>query len=92
MKRWSVLSGSFLTTVLLTAELALGQQPQPADCKAKAPDQVEGQVVSVDVNQGKVTVREKDGTTHVFTASRETLQGMKPGDQVEAKLREAPKC
>jgi hypothetical protein len=39
-----------------------------------------------------VTVREKDGTTHEFQANAETLKDMKPGDQIEAKLREAPKC
>jgi hypothetical protein len=27
-----------------------------------------------------------------FQANHETLQDMKPGDQIEAKLREAPKC
>lgn len=31
-------------------------------------------------------------TTHEFQANRETLQDMKPGDKIEAKLREAPKC
>jgi hypothetical protein len=38
------------------------------------------------------TGREKNGTTHEFQANRDTLQDMKPGDQIEAKLREAPKC
>ena len=53
---------------------------------------MEGQVVNVDPNAGKVMVREKDGTTHEFQASKETLQTVKAGDQLEAKLREAPKC
>jgi hypothetical protein len=48
--------------------------------------------VKVDPAQGKVTVREADGTVHEFQASAETLKDLKPGDQIGAKLREAPKC
>jgi hypothetical protein len=55
----------------------------------QTPEKVEGQVMAVDQNAGRITVREKNGTTHEFQANRET---MKPGDQIEAKLREAPKC
>jgi hypothetical protein len=77
--------------VLIMVGLAFGQG-KPADCKAPPKEKVEGQVVSVDTNAGKVTVKEKDGTTHVLQGSKETLQDMKPGDQIEAKLREAPKC
>ena len=42
--------------------------------------------------QGKVTVREPGGITHEFQASAETLKDLKVGDQIGAKLREAPKC
>jgi hypothetical protein len=95
MKRWLLLSGGFVTAALLTAGLAFGQattQPKAgADCK-KPIDKVEGQVTSVDPNSGKVTVRDKKGQTHEFQASAETLKDMKPGDSIEAKLREAPKC
>lgn len=92
MKRWLVLSGVFATTAFLATGLAFGQPK--ADCKnrAQAPEKVEGQVLAVDQNAGRVTIREKNGTTHEFQASRDTLQDMKPGDQIEAKLREAPKC
>jgi hypothetical protein len=48
--------------------------------------------LGVDQNAGKVTIRDSKGTTHEFQANRETLQEMKPGDKIEAKLREAPKC
>ena len=92
MKRWSMVLAAFVTTASLTAGLAAGQ-PKSADCdKARAPEKVEGQVVRVDLNAGKLTVKEKNGTTHEFQATREMLQNMKPGDQIEAKLREVPKC
>ena len=94
MNRSLMLSGVLATTVALSAGLAFGQS-KAADCKAgraQAPERVEGQVVNVDQNSGKVTIREKNGSTHEFQANRETLQDMKPGDQIEARLREAPKC
>ena len=91
MKRWSMVL-AFVTTASLAVGLAAGQ-PKSTDCdKTRAPEKVEGQVVRVDLNAGRVTVKEKNGTTHEFQASREMLQNMKPGDQIEAKLREAPKC
>jgi hypothetical protein len=61
-------------------------------CEVSRPDRVEGQIAAVDQNAGRITVREKNGTTHEFQANRETRQDMKPGDQIEAKLREAQKC
>ena len=92
MKRWLVLSGVLTTTALLTTGLAFGQPK--ADCKDRAatPEKVEGQVVAIDQKGGRVTIREQNGTTREFQANRETLQDMKPGDKIEAKLREAPKC
>ena len=90
-RRLSVVLAS-LAPLLLSAGLICAQ-PKPADCdKARVPEKVEGQVVRVDVTAGIVTVREKDGTTHEFHASKETLESLKAGDQIEAKLREAPKC
>jgi len=93
MKRWLMLSGVFTTTAFLATGLAFGQQ-QKADCKnrAQTPEKVEGQVTAVDQNSGRVTVRESNGTTHEFQANKETVKDMKPGDKIEAKLREAPKC
>lgn len=49
-------------------------------------------MVKIDPEQGKVTVRATDGMTHVFQASKGTLQGYKLGDRIEAKLRSAPDC
>jgi len=46
----------------------------------------------VDQSSRKVTVRDKDGTLHELQATPETLQTMRSGDKIEAKLREAPKC
>lgn len=93
MKRWMMLSTGALV-VLLVAAPAVAQQVQPrqaADCK-NTPAKVEGQVVSVDQKSGKVLLRGNDGQTHEFQASKEALPTMKPGDRLEATLREAPKC
>lgn len=91
MHRWLTISGSLVAVALLSTGLALAQQPKP-DCKAGAPAKVEGQVVRVDPATNKVTVREKNGSTHEFQANQDTVKDMKPGDQIEARLREAPKC
>jgi Cu/Ag efflux protein CusF len=91
MNRWLTLSSGFVAITLLSAGLALGQQPK-ADCKATTPEKVEGQVVRVDPKTDKVTIRDKSGATHEFQANKETTKDLKPGDQIEAKLRQAPKC
>jgi Cu/Ag efflux protein CusF len=92
MKGWLMVSGVLTTSAVLAAGLAFAQPK--ADCKnrAQTPEKVEGQVMAVDQNSGRVTIREKNGNTHEFQANRDTLQDMKPGDKIEAKLREAPKC
>ena len=91
MNRKLTIAGSFVTVARLSAGLAFAQQPKP-DCKAGAKARVEGQVVRVDTATNRVTVKDKDGTTHEFQANAETVKDMKPGDQIEARLREAPKC
>ena len=92
MKTGMPLSAGLAVAVLLWGGVAFGQG-KPADCgKAGAPENVEGQVVKVDVDQGKLTLRGTDGTTHEFQASKETLQDFKVGDQIKAKLRSAPNC
>jgi hypothetical protein len=48
---------------------------------------VSGQVVKVDMQKERVTIRATDGVTHEFAASKETLADMKVGDRVDAKLR-----
>jgi hypothetical protein len=96
MKRWLLISGGFVTAALLTAGLAFGQtgaQPQAAGaaCSKKPLEKVEGQVTSIDQQTGKVMIRDKSGATHEFQASADTIKDMKPGDTVEARLREV-KC
>jgi hypothetical protein len=91
MNRWLTLSSGFVAVTLLLAGLAFGQQPK-ADCKAAAPEKVEGQVVRIDSKTDKVTIRDKSGATHEFQANKETTKDLKPGDTIEARLREAPKC
>jgi hypothetical protein len=48
--------------------------------------------MNIDLQQGRVTVRERNGTMHAFQASPETLRGLKVGDNIEAKLRPLPNC
>ena len=94
MRTWPRLGAGLAVALVLWTGPALGQSKPACDSqgKVRTPEKVEGQVVSVDQAQGKVTVRQSDGTTHEFQASKETLQDLKAGDRIEAKLREAPKC
>jgi Cu/Ag efflux protein CusF len=94
MKTWTRLSAGLVAAILLVAGTALAQtQRKPAECdRSRTPESVEARVVKVDLQQGKVTVREDNGKTHEFEASKETLQDLKPGDRIEAKLRSAPNC
>jgi len=91
-----------LALVALASAPALAQQPKGGQPSASAavncaahhasPQLVEGQVMKVDHSGGTITVKGKDGATHEFKASKETLADMKPGDQIEARLRPAPNC
>ena len=58
----------------------------------KTPETVAGEVTKIDVAQGRVRVRQSDGTVRAFQASTETLRDRKVGGRVEAKLRDAPSC
>ena len=93
MKRWTALSMTLAVAALLAGGPALAQQPQSkANSLAKTPQKVDGQVLSVDPSGTKVTVKDKSGATHVFQTTKETSQTMKPGDRIEATLRQAPAC
>lgn len=75
--------------LLLSAPRALAQAHPAAgrtgtDARS---DVVAGEVVRIDAAQSRVTVRAADGETFEFTASPETLKGLKPGDHIEAKKR-----
>jgi ribosomal protein S1 len=93
MTPYKAVTMGIVLAVPLWAGFAAGQSKQSCDqMKASAPQKVEGKVVRVDQAQGKVAVTESDGKTHEFQASKETLQDLKVGDSIEARLRELPKC
>lgn len=85
-----------LAVVVVTAVLWSGAalaQTRSADCDpGRTPATIAGQVVKIDLAQGKMTIRTTDGTTHEFQASQETLQDFKPGDRITAKLRKTAPC
>lgn len=87
------LSAALAVGLVLWTGTALAQRPAcDQQAKMKTPERVEGEVTKVDVAQGRVTVRQSDGTVHEFQATTETLQDLKVGGRVDAKLREAPNC
>ncbi len=73
--------------ILLWSGTALAQPASPPPRQGHTPQTVEGQVIKIDRAQGRVTVRAADGVTHEFQASKETLQDLKEGDRIEARLR-----
>jgi len=94
MRLWSGVTAGLAVGLMLWTGSALAQGKPNCDAQGrmKTPEKVEGQVLKVETAQGKVTVREPDGTVHEFQASAETLKDLKVGDKLEARLREAPKC
>ena len=91
MKRLTCGAVALTAAVMLWSGAVLAQAKPGCD-KASTPQKLEGQVVAIDLNQGKVTMRGSDGVTHEFQASKETLQAYKVGDRIEATLRSAPEC
>jgi Cu/Ag efflux protein CusF len=81
----------FLAATLLSFALgqAVGVSPLRA-ADATEVQLVEGEVIQIDLAQGRVTVRSSDGDLHQFEASPETLKELKVGDRIEAKRRPAP--
>jgi len=65
----------------------IGQGTAWTEGKPTTPEVIEGQVTSIDPAQSRVTLRSSDGTVHEFGASKETLQGLKVGDRIDAKRR-----
>jgi Cu/Ag efflux protein CusF len=95
MKTWLSASAVVIAGAMLWSGTALGQTSTKPGCdamKAGAPQKVEGQVVNVDPNQGKVTVKTSDGKTQEFQASQDTIRDFKVGDKIEARLRVAANC
>ena len=86
MKTWRQLGGALVLPALLWSGTALAQSTNPPN-PANTPQTVSGQVIKIDRAQGKVTIREGNGKIHEFQASKETLQDLKEGDRLEARLR-----
>jgi hypothetical protein len=92
MRLWRGMTAVVLATAVLWS-IAVLAQPQMtlAGCDAvRVPLKVEGKVVKVSKEQGKVTVQTSDGITHEFQADKETLQDLKAGSPIAMKLRRAP--
>jgi Cu/Ag efflux protein CusF len=94
MHRWATTTAAVSVTMMLWTGAALAQAKPACDPQGRVvtPQKVDAQVIKVDAAQGKVTVREPNGTTHEFQASKEAIQDLKVGDRIEANLKEAPKC
>jgi len=88
MNIWKYVAITVFAGVISMNGFALAEEMTAAGCeKPGAPAQLQGQVVKVDVAQGKITVRDTNGTIHEFQASKETIQEYKVGDPIKAKLR-----
>jgi hypothetical protein len=87
MTIWTRLGAAVVAPILLWTGIALGQGMSPPPGQPRTPQMVEGQVLRIDKSQGRITIRATDGTLHEFQASKETLQDLKEGDRIEAKLR-----
>jgi hypothetical protein len=88
-KRW--VGASLGVGLLLASGLAMGQAKK--ECQpAGAPAKIVGEITKVDTSQSRVVLKASDGTSHEFQASAEMLQTLKPGDKIEIRLRELPKC
>jgi|SoiMethySBSTD1v2_1073268.scaffolds.fasta_scaffold310920_3 hypothetical protein len=88
MKNWITLSATIAGS-LVCASLALAQA-KPAECPK--PEKVEGQVVQVDKEHGKLTLRGSDGKMYEFNGSKEALQDKKVGDRMEVTRRMPEGC
>jgi Cu/Ag efflux protein CusF len=75
---------ALVASILLWTGTALGQAAQqPPVHQGSTPRSVEGLVLKIDKRAGKVTIR-----SHEFTASKATLDDLKEGDRIEARLRQ----
>lgn len=86
------MSTGLVLAAILSSGAAIGQEVQARCDRANTPERVEGRVVKVDVERGRVIVHPPSGADHEFNASRETLQDLRPGDRIEARLRTRPDC
>ncbi len=94
MRMYRALMTGLVAAGMLWSGTAMGQTNVGCDpqTKVNSPEKVEGQVIKVDHAANKVTIREASGKTYEFHADKETLQNLKIGDRLEAKLRATPNC
>jgi len=79
---------SIVVSAALLAASWTVQAADGTDCKKSGtPEKIEGRITSVDMNEGKVTVKSGDGKTHVFNAAQATLKNYKVGDTLKMALR-----
>jgi Cu/Ag efflux protein CusF len=84
-----LLSAGLAMGLALSSGAAFAQATKPpTPPPAMSPEKIQGQVVSIDNNSGKVVIKATDGSTHEFQANAETLKGLKVGDRIEARLRQ----
>jgi hypothetical protein len=92
MRPWRSMAAVAVATATLWSGVALADVKLTNCDPVRYPPKVEGQVMKVNMQEGKVTMRTADGTVHEFQASKETLQELKVGERITAKLRNAPNC
>jgi hypothetical protein len=74
--------------ILTAAAFIITSHAALAECeKPGTPQKIEGQVSKVDAAQGKITVKDSNGKTHVFDASADAVQKYKNGDPIKMSLR-----
>jgi hypothetical protein len=76
-----IAAAAFMSSPVIAAEMQSGCE------KPGAPQEIDGKVMKVDMDQKQITIVDNKGTTHVMKASEETLKKYKPGDILKATLR-----
>ena len=85
--KWLSVSMATLVGITVASSLALGQAKP--DC---TPHKVEGRVVKVDMDGGKLTLQEPNGKTVEFQAPKDVLHDKKVGDRLEINKRLPDGC
>ena len=85
--RWLSVSVATIVGITVASGLALGQAKP--DC---TPHKVEGRVVKVDMDGGKLTLQQPDGKNVEFQAPKDVLQDKKVGDRLEINKRLPDGC
>ena len=88
MSMWTRFGVALVAPILLWSGTAFGQAASPPTHQGSTPRTVEGRVIKIDRAEGKVTIQASDGSRHEFKASKETLDDLKEGDRIEARLRQ----